>query len=337
MKFLTKKVPLYSLLVVAASCIGVTYFLASLVKEKEYLAIENSGSSIYSNCNYNIQRLGGYKFVHPLMYAEPNCEADALANVKAGIESVIDKYKNDGTITSASVYLRDFKYGNWTYINENKKYSPGSLLKVPELLTFCKMNEKTPGLFNKRITYDKPLSSNKNATYLSKGIVLGKTYTIRELLHYMIAYSDNNATLILNSLIDVPTFKKVFTDLGMAAPDWNASEYYINAKDYSTFLKVLYNGSYLTIEDSEYCTELLSQCDFTKGMISGLPQNCKVAHKFGEGGYSNSPQLSESGIVYGDGFAYLLTVMTNGKDMNKLPEVIGAISKKTHDMMSAQF
>ena len=98
--------------------------------------------------------------------------------------------------------------------------------------------------------------------------------------------------------------------------------------------KVLYNGSYLDLKDSEYCTELLSECDFKKGLVAGLPPECKIAHKFGEGGTSSNMHLGESGLIFSNRSTYLLTVMTSGSEMDQLPQVIEAISKAVYSKMA---
>ena len=199
------------------------------------------------------------------------------------------------------------------------------------------MNEKKPGLIDQKITFEKPFTAEKNPVFLSKGVQLGSSYTIRDLLTYMIKYSDNNATLLLNQHIDLPTFKKVFTDLELEAPDWyhNDTDYSITAKDYSLFLKELFNATYLNTEDSEYCMALLSECDFKDGLVAGLPPNCVIAHKFGEGGTHFTQELSESGIIYINNSVYLLTVMTKGQDIKKLPKAISGISTLVYEKISA--
>jgi hypothetical protein len=59
-----------------------------------------------------------------------------------------------------------------------------------------------------------------------------------------------------------------------------------------------------------------------------------VSHKFGEGGFNNAPQFSESAIVYCGKKPYILTVMTKGNEMKKLPKVISDISKKVYEIMN---
>ena len=335
----TKKVPLYFAFIAFAiptliSLFGFCYFnyksSSVLAAEEEMLHNQNACS------NYNIKRLTGFQYIRPLLYAEPSCESVQLSQHKSEIQSLIEKNKTAGNITTASVYIREFYKAEWVSINENEKYSPGSLLKIPELITFYKMNEENPGVLNRKVVYSKPFAVDKHPTFLSKQIKLGETYTIRELLEYMIVYSDNNATMLLNNIIDQKAFKKTFTDIGLAEPDFKASQYPISADDFSIFMKELFNASYLNKEDSESCLSLLSKSDFRDGMLSGLPESCATAHKFGEGGFDNFPNFSESAIVYCGKRPYLVTIMTKGTDMKKLPKVVGEISKKVYDIMNTR-
>ena len=282
--------------------------------------------STSSSCNYTVKRVKGYKFINPLLFVDNSCESESLFTIKQSLEGYIETNKKTGDLTSASIYLKEFNSNDWVCINENEKYNPGSLLKVPELITFLKMNEENPGLLNKEILFERYLVTDKKPVFLSKSIQIGHKYTVRQLLDYMITYSDNNATMLLNNNINIKTFQKVFTELGLVAPDWNAGNYPISAKDYSLFMRALYNGALLNINDSEFAVKLLSKCDFKDGIVKGLPANTKIAHKFGESGDAIEKQLHESAIIYLSGKPYLITIMTKGKDNKKLAEIISHMS-----------
>lgn len=331
---LRKKVSLHIAFLMTISGIIITFFLVSWMTKKDIELIEPVVDNSFSNCRPMAVRLNGYQYIRPLLFGQDACEAQTLKPVKNEIEALIKSYEGAGMLHSASVYLRQLSKGDYISIGESETYNPGSLLKVPELITFMKMREKDPGLLDKKIAYLTPLLLKKQAYFLSKSIEVGKTYTIRELLYYMIAYSDNNATMLLNQRMDLTIFKKVFTDLGLDDPDMTKTDIPITAKQYSLFMRVLYNASYLSIADSEYCTELLSHSDFNKGLLNGLPKEIKVAHKFGEANDGLNAHFCESGIVYINNAAYLLTVMTKGKDNTQLPAVISAISKKVYEMMN---
>jgi len=328
---LQKKIPAYLLLIFTIAGITATYLFTTSFSNN---TIEPEVYQPVEACNYRNVRLKGYTYTRPLLFGDKPCESERLSNIKNKVSEVISAYKTAGTISTASVYLRLFNTSEWFQIGETEKYNPGSLLKVPELITFFRMNEKSPGLLNKKITYTKPLSLAKQALFVSKHIEVGHTYTIRELLHYMIAYSDNEATMLLNQQMDLDIFKKVFTDLGMANPDMTKNDIPITIREYSLFLRVLFNASYLNIEDSEFCTGLLSQSDFDKGLLNGLPKGTRAAHKFGEAGDGVNSHFSEAGIIYLDNNPYLITVMTKGRDPKALPAVVANISRTIFDLSS---
>ena len=285
-------------------------------------------------CDLNVKRLKGFEHIMPLVYAEPSCESQYLSEHKSEIESIINTHKNQGDITTASVYLRTFFNSQWIAINETEKYSPGSLLKVPELITLYKMEELHPGFLAKSYKYEKPFVTHRNINFESKHIEPGKSYTVKDLIRYMIVYSDNEATMMLNQIIDRNLFNKVFSDVGLKEPDYNSMDYPMTAPDYSVFFKELFNGSYLSFSSSENCMKLLSETEFNEGMISGLPAGCAAAHKFGEGGPVQAPNFSESALIYCGKRPYLLTVMTKGTDIKKLPPVVKDISRKVFEIMS---
>lgn len=267
------------------------------------------------------------------MFVDEICESKKLLPVKSQIEQLIENYKNQKNIVQASVYLRDFNQTAWISINSNENYLPGSLFKVPILVCFLKMNELHPGILDKKIRYTYPFESSLAVAFQSKSIKLGSTYSIRELLKYMIVYSDNQATMLLNQNIDDAILKKIFNDLNLQIPDIKAPQYFFTVNQYSKFMRAIYNGCYLTHENSEYAAKLLSQTVFREGIQSPLPNDIVIAHKFGETGNLNEIQLHESAIVYLDNRPYLLTIMTKGKDNKSLSALISDISKIVFSQM----
>lgn len=330
----------YFVLILLISCLFTFYVTKeNFISNNELITKNDENESsleknIGSGCEYKVSRLGGYQYIKPLLYVDNVEQSEALSPLKQNLNTLIDQLRKDGTINLASVYLKDYSNNGWISINEKETYSPGSLLKVPELITYLRMNEDNPGLLDKKLTFSHTYTMDKSPKYVSKSIELGKQYTIRELLNYMIAYSDNNATMLLNDNIDVAVFKRVFTDIGLKAPNWNGNDYPITVFDFNYFMRELYNASYLNITDSEYAIELLSRSDFNDGIVKGIPENTKIAHKFGEAGNDKVKELHESAIVYLGNKTYLLTIMTKGENPQKLPEVISKISSIVYQNMA---
>jgi beta-lactamase class A len=323
------RIPLLYSLLIAGSAGALGYFSNKFIQlPKEDTAAAPVNEVV---CNYHVIRRPGFEFVKPILFAGETKESVVLGGIKSDINLTISDLKASGQIAGASVYLRILDESHWTTAGDEDKYVPGSLMKVPELITFMKMKEKIPGLLDQKITYSTPFKMPKESIYLSKSIELGKTYSIRELLYYMIAYSDNYATALLNQRMDINVFKQVFIDLGIPEPDLTKSDLPLTAKHFSLFMRALYNGTYIGDKDSEFCTELLSHSDFQQGILNGLPKNIKVAHKFGEAGDANYAYLTESAIVYLDSSPYLLTIMAKNKDNKTLPGAVSALSKLIYD------
>jgi len=319
-------------LIIVSLIIGISaFFITDYYKDKQYTEKLLNASSY--ECSYDVKRLTGYKFIRPLMFVDDACESENLADIKQQLTAIVDKYKASGDLNNASVYIREYANNTWTTVNDDVKYDPGSLFKVPVMIAILKMNEMKPGFLNKPVTYSKKIDDGKNVSFKDKSIVLGNTYTIKELLTYMIKYSDNEATILLESQMDSVILQNLFKDIGLEVPNIYASQYQFTTKEYSYFMRAIYNASYLTIENSEFAAELLSQTRFKDGIVKGLPAKTRIAHKFGESGDQNEKQLHESALVYLNNKTYLLTIMTRGKENFKLSQVIAEISQTVYNYM----
>jgi hypothetical protein len=79
----------------------------------------------------------------------------------------------------------------------------------------------------------------------------------------------------------------------------------------------------------------MNESSFKDGILASIDTSEAIAStKFGESMKGNEHQLHETGVVYVNNTAYIITIMTAGKDVKKLPEVIKTISKLVYDKMS---
>ena len=327
---LSKKFTILHLAIISVIICGITYFITIYIETKKNEFLSQNNTANYS-CNVDVKRMDGFNYIQPLLFVDEECESERLVPIKEKINAIVERYKTTEGVTNASVYLKSYDDNGWTTINESEKYEPGSLFKVPILIAILKMNELNPGFINKSITYSKPFNINKDLLYNAKSIQLGHTYTVKELLNYMIAYSDNNATALLETYMKPEVLQKIFKDMRLEIPNMYAKEYLFTVKDYSLFMRTIYNASYLSIDDSEYAAELLAKCNFIDGIVKGLPKEVRVIHKFGESGNLTVRQLHETAIVYVNEKPYLLTIMTKGKDAKKLAELISEISSTVYN------
>lgn len=284
------------------------------------------------NCEYTISRLEGFKYTQPVYMAEPKFESQAFTGLKTSISDMLESYKAAGDLQYASVYVKDLNTNDWMDLNPEAQYHPGSLFKIITMTTLLKMAESNMSILDREVVYDEPMTP-PTQTFNSRAIEPGHKYKVKELIYYMIVYSDNNATMLLHKYMDVDLFQKIFTDLGLPKPDVHNNAYTLPVKEYSRFVSVLYDGSYLSIPSCEFAISLLCDSDFGLGVTKELPKTLRVAHKFGEAGHPGDREIHESAIVYLHGRPYLITIMTRGKEAVKLAEIIAHISKMTYDHM----
>ncbi|MDB4939612.1 MAG: beta-lactamase class A-like protein beta-lactamase [Candidatus Doudnabacteria bacterium] len=282
-------------------------------------------------------KTSSYKYVSSLLaYDVP--ENKTIAEYKPlhdMISSYISTQKSNGKLTQASVYYRSLDKGNWVGVNENEKYVPASLFKVPILMGYLKDAEEDPNIMSKKLKYEGPDQNANESIKPSAFAQPGKEYDVKSLLDYMIKYSDNNATYALFAATDKNSFAEIFSDLGIVLPTDLSGGDFISVKDYSLFFRILYNSTYLTKDFSDQALGLMTQSDFNEGIVAGVPQGTVVAHKFGEyaaldsNGQTTERELHDCGIVYGPK-AYLLCVMTKGQNLDDLKTTIQHISEQVY-------
>ncbi len=285
------------------------------------------------------QREAGYKLTNPLLDCEYGGELfKALIPFKNDIESFINQRIAQGQIDYASVYFRDLNNGPWIGINEKEKFIPASLIKVPVMMAAFKKAESDPGFLNKLVYYEKPLN-NVPTPYFKPGkeIIPGNKYTIEELIERMIIYSDNNARdLVIMNLGGPKELDDVFI---LAGNDFSTKDFLVTVRNYASFFRILFNASYLSREMSEKALNILTQDDFHRGLIEGVPSGMVVADKFGEklAAEDSYKQLHDCGIVYFPNHPYLLCVMTRGNDFEKSADFIADMSKLVYNEIDKQF
>ena len=260
-----------------------------------------------------------YIYINPLLdCTDVQIDPFHYGGITNDVKDFVNKNIKSGNIKSASIYFRDLSNGPWFGFNEEERFSPASLMKVPLLIAYLKISESDQGLLNKKINTgdaDNLISQN---ILPDKSIKANTEYTIKELLEYMIRYSDNFAAEALLKNVDPINLDNIYKDLSLKIPNWGNTENYMTVRDYSSFFRILYNASYLNRENSELALSILSESVFNDGLVAGLPEKTPISHKFGERVLEDSKQLHDCGIVYSEKGDYLICIMTRGQDFNKM-------------------
>ena len=335
-RILSIRIPFYYVLIPAILIIVLIIY--NPYKSKARMQVTrlkaNINKPVTYSCDYTLQRLNGYNYIKPLMFAEPDCESLNLNSLKKSLNKIIEQFKVSGRVNSASVFIKKADEDEWMSIENNAEFDPASLIKIPIMISFLRIADDNPTILERKLIFEKQYINPYKQIFNSKRILHGNQYTIKELLKYMIAYSDNDAANLLMANLNEKEFLKTFSDMGLPVPE-KGSNFPLTARDISLFMNILYDAHYLSIKNSEFAINLLRESDFKEGIIAGIPQSVKVAHKFGEKFDNETHQLHETAIVYSDKTTYLITVMTKGNDVHNLASLIKYISKTAYESLSA--
>lgn len=321
-KILTVKLVIFLFGLIGGAIIGVYYEHGNLLKD---LAVINPIRESDPN----------YKLIHPLLsYVIPDAEEQKEFGIlESKVNNLVGQKKSNKEADKISLYFNALDEGRWIGVGETEQYNPASLLKVVIMLSYFKKAENDPSILAVKKVYIKEINdyviSNKFET--ASSLVVGKEYSAEELIGKMIINSDNKAMYLLLADIDNASLESIYETLGIKAPD-NLGNIVISPRLYSLFFRILYNATYINREMSEKALELLSQTSFKDGMVAGVPPDTIVAHKFGEyvvvdNGVQEGVELHDCGIVYFKLSPYFLCIMTQGKDIENLKNVIKNISQ----------
>jgi beta-lactamase class A len=342
--FLTKSVPLYIILIISALLFGSAWIVKSQFTPQD--TIETYGNKLSEMDNHvKVVRENDSSLIQPILYVEIESK-QLLSPLKSKINDYLDSKKQAGAYTSASIYLKDIQAGVYTNINPDSLYDPASLMKVPLLMIYLKQAETNPQLLKKSFVFTQQAQNSTVALIKDKSLVVGKSYTVQELLYHMIVYSDNESFWILYDHFGEDIFKELDKKLTIPANydiihySKTDKHFIANVNSMAYYFMVLYNASYLTKTASKYALDILTKSTFKEGIAKGIDPNVLIAHKFGERTLSYfvgnklenlQTEFHEFGIVYLKNRPYLLGVMTRGQQSNELQTMVSDISKMVYD------
>ncbi len=284
-----------------------------------------------------------YELLNPSVICNLTDEGiDRVHDAEDKTKLLIQKSIASGRISKGSVFYRNLETKSWFAIKDTENFWPGSLLKVPLAVAYFKLSEVDPNVFTQTFEYKGGLAANSREYYQPKeSIKAGERYSIEELISRMIIDSDNEAANFLAKFINKDFLDKVFLDLGIYFPTSDRiEEKFVSVRNYSNMLRTIFNASYLNADNSEKLLEIMTKSRFADGLRAGVPDEAKVAHKFGERTIAKDPDiiigrgLNDCGVVYKKGGAYSLCVMVEGEDFEKLAGVIKDVSRLVYEVSS---
>jgi len=306
----------------------------------------NSFSQTEDSNTFTQSRLKGYVYINPLIDFESVQSAKVGEIVK--LESELKRYISQKTteytksnVTHISVYYKDLNSGAWIGVNEEEKFAPASLLKLPVMIAVYKISESNPSFLTNKIQFEKEDIAMTQNIDPKLHLEEGKEYTIDELVDRIIRYSDNDSLTAILDTISYEQLVEIYSELGLPNPYERDSIDTLSVKEYASFFRILYNASYLNKDMSEKALKLLSTTEYDEGLASGIPSDVKIANKFGERENLDDltlarKQLHDCGIVYHSSKPYILCVMTKGASFNSLQAVLKDISKIVYEKVDTK-
>jgi beta-lactamase class A len=292
---------------------------------------DSENISASSNCAVDLG------FVKP----EQDCESfnntvDKMQSLQDDLRRQVNGYLSSNRAGRISVFVRDLSSQRFANVNETEEFYMASLLKVPLAVAYYRLAELTPDLLTQKVTYTgKPDLYSLQVVQPPKKLVVGDTYTVKDLIYRALAYSDNTSAQILSdNYVSYDYLQRILFTLGLQPKAKDQTENLVTARSYAGIFRTLYNSAFLSREYSNEILKTLSESTFTDGATANLPKGVTVSHKFGErsvvgtAGTVTTRQLHDCGVAYAkDGTeAYSFCIMTEGANMDDLKSIIQNVS-----------
>lgn len=226
------------------------------------------------------------------------------------------------------VYFEFLNTGANISINQNARFWPASLVKIPTAMVVMKKIERGEWKLDNELVLFYEDRDNRFGMLYKKPA--GTRLTIEELLKELLINSDDTAHRILIRNLAAENFEEIFGGLGLG--ELYDQDYEITAKEYSRIFRALYTSSFLKREYSQKILEWLAETPFDEFLASAVPKEVVFSHKIGTHNEKNT--YLDSGIVYIPNRPYLLTVMikvVDGESKEKAKEIMKQISRKAYE------
>jgi beta-lactamase class A len=246
------------------------------------------------------------------------------------LKEIVGKHEKNGN--RIGLYFEFLNTGANVSINQDSRFWPASLSKMPTALAVMKKAEKGEWkLSNELVLFYEDRNDAFGTLYKKPA---GTRLTIEELLKELILNSDDTAHRILIRNLEGGDFEEMLAALGME--EMYDKEYNITAKEYSRIFRTLYSSSFLNREYSSMLLGWLSETRFSEFLGSGVPTGVPFAHKIGE----HDPTITylDSGVAYVPNRPYLITAMVQIKEgeggREKAKEIMKELSAAAYEYVA---
>lgn len=239
-------------------------------------------------------------------------EDEAGTNVDASPSPIAQQLESDfasianSTGMDVSISFVDFTNPqNSCGFNSANPQRSASTIKLPILYEL--LRQVSEGLISLDETYVLTGADIVGGTGILQGSGAGSAHTYREMAELMINQSDNVATNVIIDRVGMGNVNATAAALGLTSVQLDRRmmdtaalaagiDNYLSAQDATTLLKMIYDGTFVNQEMSDFALSALrSQTDY-QGILGGLPTGTVFAHKTG----TLTNAQNDCGIVLGE-------------------------------------
>ena len=232
-----------------------------------------------------------------------------------------------------SIHVENLRDGASFDINDEKKFPPLSLNKVP--LAILVMQKVESGKLNLNTLI--PIKDElKDAYFGDLYNNPSKELPLRFLMEKMLSESDNTAFFVLLEYLDKRDLKLLLEYYPIDFkyyynPEIGHQTTYLTTKEVSNVFRSLYLSTLLNAKNSEYLLGLLENETYDIKNKSKLPDDVRVVHKFGLNYVNQNKYLHDCGIMYIPLSSRILyCIMTDGLEKEDAHQKIGTAINKIY-------
>lgn len=221
------------------------------------------------------------------------------------------------------IVIKDLEMDWKISFGQNKLFPSASLAKIPIMVACYNAAQQ------KRIKLEDTLklkSSDKvSGSGVLKDMAINTSFTVEELIEFMIKDSDNTATNMLIDLLGFDYLNESFKSFGLKDTNLvrkmmdfryrkQGTENYTTAEDMAYILDKIYLRQFINSDTSEKCLVLLKQQNINDRIPAKLPIDIVIAHKTG----LERNVCHDAGIVFTRKGNFLICVLTEDAGSSKL-------------------
>lgn len=238
----------------------------------------------------------------------------------------------------AGIVIKDLRV-NWEVShNKDKLFPSASLAKIP-IMSACFFAAEEG-----RIKLNRQVALKSSDKFSGSGILKdtrpGVTFTVEELIGFMIYDSDNTAANMLTNMAGIDYLNNAFSSFGLKNTNLSRKiadfssrdrgvENYTTAEDMALILEQMYRRSLVNKNVSEKGLKLLKLQRVNDRIPKYLPVDISVAHKTG----LERSVCHDAGIVFSCKGDFLICVLTKHANSNSAPskEFIAKVALLTYN------